>query len=273
MNRYLPRLIGWGVAAVLCLCLLSGFFYSIDQGDRGVILCNGAICGEADAGLHWKTPLIQSVAELDFHSQKFEISLGTPTTDKQLATVDLVVQWHPTNPQRIYADLKTIQNVADQIIRPKAQEVLGAEIGKINSTEAINNRDAVSQVIQARLQKVVGDTGVAVVSSAIVTHIKLPDAYMDAVNQTLQAQVAVQTAKANYESTKINADTQAYQKTAIAQAEATAIKLRGDALRENPGLPELIRAEAQQDAVKKWNGQLPSTMVPGQTVPFISVGK
>ena len=48
------------------------------------------------------------------------------------------------------------------------------------------------------------------------------------------------------------------------QAEAAAIRAKADALRENPNLVTLIQAE-------KWDGKLPSTMVPGASVPFIGV--
>jgi hypothetical protein len=47
-------------------------------------------------------------------------------------------------------------------------------------------------------------------------------------------------------------------------AEAHAINARGKALRDNPSLIQLVQAE-------KWDGKLPTTMVPGQTVPFINV--
>ncbi|WP_281353338.1 hypothetical protein [Jiella pacifica] len=41
------------------------------------------------------------------------------------------------------------------------------------------------------------------------------------------------------------------------------IDARGKALRDNPQVVELIRAE-------RWNGQLPTTMVPGGTIPFVN---
>ena len=50
----------------------------------------------------------------------------------------------------------------------------------------------------------------------------------------------------------------------LRQAEAGAIQARGDALRNNPSLPTLVAAE-------KWNGVLPPTMVPGNSVPFVNV--
>ncbi len=49
-------------------------------------------------------------------------------------------------------------------------------------------------------------------------------------------------------------------------AEASAIRARGAALRDNPTLIELVQAE-------RWNGILPTTMIPGSTVPFLNVGQ
>ena len=49
-----------------------------------------------------------------------------------------------------------------------------------------------------------------------------------------------------------------------ARAEADAIKLRGDALRENPGVMQL-------EAINKWNGTLPQYMTAGTSTPFITV--
>jgi regulator of protease activity HflC (stomatin/prohibitin superfamily) len=47
-------------------------------------------------------------------------------------------------------------------------------------------------------------------------------------------------------------------------AEAGAIKAKSEALRESPNLVQLT-------ATEKWNGVLPTTMVPGSSVPFVNV--
>ncbi|EIH5599446.1 TPA: SPFH/Band 7/PHB domain protein, partial [Escherichia coli] len=49
-----------------------------------------------------------------------------------------------------------------------------------------------------------------------------------------------------------------------AQAEADAIRLRGEALRQNPGVMEL-------EAINKWNGTLPQYMTSNTAVPFVPV--
>ena len=40
--------------------------------------------------------------------------------------------------------------------------------------------------------------------------------------------------------------------------------VRGDALRDNPGLVALTQAE-------KWDGQLPRTMLPGGSIPMLNL--
>ena len=85
--------------------------------------------------------------------------------------------------------------------------------------------------------------------------------------QNLQAQQAVNTAKANRDSVKAEADGKAYAIEQEAKAEAKAIKLKGEAE------AKAIKAQAQAlqgsqtfvDYVhaQRWNGQLPTTMFGG----------
>jgi hypothetical protein len=63
---------------------------------------------------------------------------------------------------------------------------------------------------------------------------------------------------------RLQADADAYATEAAGKATANAIRERGAALRDNPQLVDLVQAE-------KWNGVLPTTMVPGSAVPFINV--
>jgi regulator of protease activity HflC (stomatin/prohibitin superfamily) len=87
----------------------------------------------------------------------------------------------------------------------------------------------------------------------------------------MQAQVEVEKVMQNKAREQLQADIRVIQANAQAQsvklqgeAEASAIDARGKALRDNPQLVSLVAAE-------KWNGVLPTTMVPGATTPFISI--
>jgi regulator of protease activity HflC (stomatin/prohibitin superfamily) len=60
------------------------------------------------------------------------------------------------------------------------------------------------------------------------------------------------------------AKTEAEKAIETARGEAEAIRVRGDALKDNPGV-------AQLEAIKKWNGVSPQTVVigDGQNVPVV----
>ncbi|MNE59598.1 hypothetical protein D3C80_1547040 [compost metagenome] len=115
-----------------------------------------------------------------------------------------------------------------------------------------------------------------------IENIDFSDAYEASIEQRMLAEVEVQKLRQNAEREKVQAEITVTQANASADsvrakanadaeairimgdAEATSIKARGDALRENPGLVALTQAE-------KWNGQLPTTMLPDGSVPMLQL--
>ena len=61
------------------------------------------------------------------------------------------------------------------------------------------------------------------------------------------------------------ADANAYKTIAQGKADAEALEVRGKALQQNQSLIQLEQAQ-------RWNGTLPTTMLPGGTVPFLNLG-
>ena len=82
----------------------------------------------------------------------------------------------------------------------------------------------------------------------------------------MQAQITVTqaNAKANADATRLNGEARASNIKITGEAEAAAIEARARALGTNPNLVTLVEAE-------RWNGVLPTTMVPGSAVPFVSL--
>ncbi|NPD15295.1 hypothetical protein HOY34_08795 [Xinfangfangia sp. D13-10-4-6] len=48
-------------AAIVAIISLFGSFYTVDEGERGVIVSFGTVQGTADPGIHFKMPIITSV--------------------------------------------------------------------------------------------------------------------------------------------------------------------------------------------------------------------
>jgi ABC-type Na+ transport system ATPase subunit NatA len=83
-------------------------------------------------------------------------------------------------------------------------------------------------------------------------------------SEKIKADIAVTQATGRANSVRAEAQASADATVLRGNAEATAIKAKADALASNSNLIALTQAE-------RWNGALPTTMVPGSAVPFISV--
>ena len=278
-----PGALGAGLVIVVLLMIVFSTYFTIDQGERGVILHNGAIAGEAEPGLHFKMPVITSIAKISVQIQKesFQRSGDSDTRmqaysrDQQPATIALSVNYHVTDASAVYAQYGSLANMESRIINPKAYEQLKNVFGQFDAADAIQKRASLNAEVYGAIRSAV--RGPVVIDSVQIEDISFSQQYENAVEARMQAIVKQQQAEADKQKRIIDADAAAYEVKAAADAkahqievqgtaEASAIKARGEALRENPGLPTLVAAE-------KWNGVLPTTMVPGNSVPFISLNK
>jgi regulator of protease activity HflC (stomatin/prohibitin superfamily) len=272
-----------GAIAILLLVVLFSTYFTIDQGERGVILHWGAVVGEAEPGLHFKLPVITTVEKISVQIQKegFEKTGDSDTRlqaysrDQQPATIAMAVNYHVTDASAVYSQFGSLPNMKSRIINSRAYEQLKNVFGQFDAADAIQKRALLNAEVFAAIRKSV--SGPVVIDSVQIEDISFSSQYESAVEARMQAVVKQQQAEADKQKRIIDADASAYEVKAAAdakahqievqgKAEAGAIQARGDALRNNPSLPTLVAAE-------KWNGVLPTTMVPGNSVPFVNVAK
>ena len=270
-----------GIGAVVVLFILFTSAYTIDEGERGVILRLGKIVGEAGPGLHFKVPIINSVEKISVQIQKEafdktemgDTRLQTYSRDQQPATIAMAVNYHVTDASAVYAQFGSLTGMKSRVINSRAYEQLKTVFGQFDAADAIQKRTLLNAQVFAAIRNAV--RGPVVIDSVQIEDITFSNQYETAGELRMQAIVKQQQAEADKQKRIIDADASAYEVKAAAdakahqievqgKAEAGAIQARGDALRNNPSLPTLVAAE-------KWNGVLPTTMMPGNTVPFINV--
>lgn len=267
------------IVALLFLMTACSTYYTVDQGERAVILHFGEVVGENEPGLHFKAPFITTVENISIQPVTYTYgSKQTPveaySQDQQPASVQVSLTFHVTDVRSVYAQYGTIDHMVQTIFTPRIYENLKNVFGQFNAIEAIQQRAKLNAQVQQAM--VASIKGPFVADSVQIQDIEFSSSYEQAVEQRMQAVVKQQQAEADKAKRIIDADAAAYEVKAAAdakahqtevlgQAEAMAIKARGDALRDNPNLVALT-------ATEKWNGVLPSTMVPGSAVPFIGVG-
>ncbi len=252
-----------GLIVLLVVVLASGSWYTVDQGERGVVLRNGAVVSEAQAGLGFKIPLFETVEHISIQSQNARFNdVKTYSRDQQPATLRVSLNFHVTDARTVYTDYKSVQNMIDRLVTPQVYTWSENVFGQFNAASAVQDRAKLNTELAIALRKVI--RGPLAIESVQIENIDFSGKYEEAVEARMEATVRQQQAEAEAAATRTRADANAYSVKAQGEAEASAIRARGDALRENPGIPALVTAE-------KWDGHLPQTMVPGSSVPFINV--
>lgn len=265
-----PSLLFIAVAGIL----LWGSWYTVDQGERGVILRTGAVIGVAEPGLNFKLPLLDSVRYLSVQSRKVSYEkIYAYSRDQQPAVLTLSINYrmNPAEVSKIYEDYGSESNVVSRLIDPRANQELKTVFGQFNAVTAIQERERLNREVFDALFKAV--RGPLMIESIQIENIDFSDAYERSIEERMLAEVEVQKVKQNWEREKVQAEiveTKAKaEATAIrlkGEAEAAAIDARGKALRDNPALVDLVQAE-------KWDGKLPTTMVPSASIPMLNLNK
>jgi regulator of protease activity HflC (stomatin/prohibitin superfamily) len=273
-----------GAVAIAALSIFFGSWYTVDEGERAVILTNGSFTEIAGPGLNFKTPWIQSARFFSVRNEVLTLEkMGTYSYDQQTAEVRLSVNFQisPDQVESIYKNYGTLQGAVDRVISPKVFENVKNVFGQYTAQRAIQERGKLNADILIALQNAVKSTGIQI-TSVQVENIDFSDSYEAAVEASAtakadiersksellrveqEAQQKVKQAEAEATAKKLQADADAYATSAAGKATAEAIRERGAALRDNPQLVDLVAAE-------RWNGQLPTSMVPGSSVPFINL--
>jgi len=236
----------------------------IGAGERGVVLNFGAVqpvvLGE---GLHFRLPMMQEIVPMDVKVQKATTDATASSSNLQEVSSTVAINYHiiPDKANIVYQTIGI--EFKDRIIDPAVQEVVKAVSARYSAEDLITKRSAVSDAMKSTLTERLLTHNIGVDALSIVGF-SFSKIYMDAIESKQTAEQLSMKAERDLERIKIEGE----QKITSAKAEAEALRLQ----RENisPDLIELRKIEANLEAIKKWNGVLPS--VTGDAVPFISVG-
>lgn len=255
----------------LLIPILYGSFYTVDQGERGVVLRNGRLVSISEPGLGFKVPFIDSVVKISVQSRLANYqNMSSYSRDQQPASMNVSVNYriNPGVVDDVYSNYGNEIAMRDRLITPRLQQEVKTVFGQFNAVSAIQERERLNIEALGAVQKAVGS--VITIESLQIENIDFSNAYEQSIEQRMLAEVEVQRVRQNLERERIQAEIVETQARAEAnairlrgEAEGAAINARGQALRDNPDLIQLVQAE-------KWNGVLPTTMIPSNTVPIIN---
>lgn len=281
MKSFSWLLAGWAFIALIAIATGMGSFYTVESGERGVLLRFGDVVAVEEPGLHFKTPYIETVKFLSVRSQNVALQTTIYSADTQAADIKLSVnfQLNPADVKKVYVTYG--YDYESRIIIPQIQTQCKDAFGTFTAINIVRSRDNVANKIYDNLQHSLAQYGIDV-TSVQIENIDFSDEYEKSVEERMKAEVEVAKLQQSLEQQKIKADmarTEAQgtadAKLMQARASAEAIRLQGEAEAAVINAKAKAMSQAGSNYVdliqaEKWNGILPQTMIPNQSIPVIA---
>jgi regulator of protease activity HflC (stomatin/prohibitin superfamily) len=270
---------------VLLILVFDGWFI-VPEGHQGVRLHFGEAVGQYGPGFHWKLPMIEDVEYIEVRTRNRKLELDAATRDRLQLRAGVSINWtaHKEAAMDIFVRYGSMEQFESRIILPRIQTKAKEALSKFSADELIGERERVTQEIKDRLSASLAGFPMNL-DSAQVENIDLPPIYMQAVldkmkayedsqreknvleQQRLKALQEVNTAEADKRAAQERADGEAYRLNKVAEGQARAIILEGEARAKTLALigqqlknfPELV----QYEGIQRWSGQVPQTVLGG----------
>ena len=284
LSKSILKISGLSVLIVLFLFICFSGWYTVDAGEQAVQLRNGAIIRTSDAGFYFKMPFIDSVKYISTRTDNVRFEhLSTYSKDQQAGAIKASVTYRVPagEAENVYLNFRDIDSLALNTIERQVPSQIENVFGHYSAIEAVQKREQLTQDVNDALKKSLANYPI-IVESVQLEDITFSKSYEQSVEDRMKAEVEVQTQKQNLAKEKIIAEIAVTKAQAIAdstlaqakaeaeaailkgQAEAKAIIAKTEALKGNSELVELTKAE-------RWDGKLPTTVVPNSTLPFVDV--
>ena len=275
-----------GSAVVLgILVSTGGSMYTVDQGERGVVLHYGEVSKVADPGLHFKWPYVDRVVRIPTRTTTGSINkIFAYSSDQQPAEIVLSITFAIADDgvEALYTQFGKLENLYELAIEPITKQEIKTVFGQFTAIRSVQHREELNNKTRDAIVTALAKYPYLRIESVQIENVDFSDAYEQTIEDRMKAEVEVERYKQNLERERIEAQIaatraqgQADAQIKAAEAEAKAIELRsgaeaasintkGEALRKNPEIIRLMQIE-------RWNGILPQTMLLNSAVPMLEL--
>ena len=226
-----------GAIVLVLLIVLFSSMYVVEENQYACTFRFSEIVNtEAEAGLHFKIPFIDSVKYFSKATQLYDIPPSAViTSDKQNMTVDCYILWSISDPQQFYRALGTT-SVAEDRLDAITYTALKIALGNLKQSDIINMNDGgerndIYESITTTVNAQAKAYGIEV-EDVKIKRFDLPESNQNAVYTRMiseRNQMAEKyTANGNFEASKIINDVDKQVNIIVSNAEAEAAKLEAE---------------------------------------------
>lgn len=200
-------------------------------------------------------------------------SISFQTADGMTANADLGISYS-IDPDKVAVIFQTyrrgVEEITDTFLRNMVRDALVKQASNkpIEYVYGAGKADLIAAV-QKDVADQVGPLGINIGKIYWIGEIRLPPTVIDSINAKNAATQMAQQRLNEVQQSKAEADKKIEDARGVAES---ILKVAEAQAKANKVLAESITPEfIQYQALEKWDGKLPTTMVPGQATPFISV--
>ncbi|WP_135806994.1 prohibitin family protein [Halorussus marinus] len=252
-----------GLVLVLIVSLIGGVmaFEGVDEGEVKVVKNQGAVTGDIlEPGWHFITPLVEGVVSVPTRPQTYTMShqsgeganaaqddsVRVLTQDGLHVDIDVTVRYRvtPRDAPRFHEEYRDLPTAETRLIRPTVRSVLRTEGGNIDVTDIYTGegQTRLKIAVERALKNETGGGGI-VIESVQIRNVRLPDEYAKSIEQKKVKQQKIEEAEYEIQVAEKNKERQVIE----AEAESEQIRIKGEALRENPEVLDLRYIEALRE--------------------------
>jgi len=268
---------------LLALLAIFGTVFTVPEGHIGIIKTFSEAKSQVPPGLHFKTPMIDSVSILEVRTRKNVEKMASSTKEQMPVTVEVSVNWTVTKTAglELYKKYGGLEQFEQRILDPRFRSATKNVIPHFTAEELIRDRAAAISEIESNLITELEGFPVTV-DNIQIENIVLPAKYITSIEtkqteknladaekhklarQALEAQRGVNVADAKAQGIDKVAAAEARSIKLKGEAEAYAIRAKAAALKNNPLIVALTQAQ-------QWDGKLPQTILGKGGMPILDM--
>ncbi|MEI8347848.1 MAG: prohibitin family protein [Pseudomonadota bacterium] len=236
------------IILVFVLIFLWSSFYVIDPGQRGVLVTLGKVHEQfSPEGVGLKMPIVTTVYPVSVRQQTKIAQAECYSADLQGVNIELRVLFRIPENQVIKVFKDYAGDPFDSLIFPRVSEAIKEVTAMQSAEQIVKKREEIKLKALTSARQKLGE--LLFIEDLVIQNVSLTKELERAIEQKMVQEQEAAKARFTQQKAEIEASTAIIR----ARGEAEAIRVRGKALQDNPGLVQL-------QIVEKWNGVAPTVL-------------
>jgi prohibitin 2 len=252
----IARLIGVAILIFAAVIVAATGTYIVHPGFRGVEVTMGKVSPAfKPEGFGFKPPLITTIYPISIRQQTVEDKASCYSSDLQQIEIDLRVLYRIPEGSVVKLFQDYDGDPFENLIAPRVLEAIKETVASQSAEQVVKNREQIKSSALDVARKKVGS--LLLVEDIVIENIALTRELENAIEAKMVQEQEAAKSKYVQQRAQIDADTAVIQ----AKGEAESIRIRGEALKDNPTFVDL-------KIVDKWDGLAPLVIGGGNNLVY-----